>query len=51
MAHSYIHRKIRLDIALAVNNCDSNGIHPDPAQELGSVLYAGPRDAAILPGG
>ncbi|KAH7930618.1 hypothetical protein BV22DRAFT_1191001 [Leucogyrophana mollusca] len=43
---------IQVGIALAVNNCDSNGVCPDPAQELGSVLYAGPWDATIpLPGG
>ncbi|KAG2361615.1 hypothetical protein BDR07DRAFT_1286680 [Suillus spraguei] len=32
---------IQVGIALAIDNC-ANGSCPEPAQELGSVLYAGP---------
>ncbi|KAH7916228.1 hypothetical protein BJ138DRAFT_593419 [Hygrophoropsis aurantiaca] len=43
---------IQVGIALAVKNCDTNGVCSDPAKELGSVLYAGPFEGVIpLPGG
>ncbi|KAH7916230.1 hypothetical protein BJ138DRAFT_1121895 [Hygrophoropsis aurantiaca] len=32
---------IQVGIALALNACE-NGVCPDPAQELGAILYAGP---------
>jgi hypothetical protein len=41
---------IDIGIALALNSC-VNGVCPQPAQELGSVLYAGPWNPDIsLPG-
>ncbi|KAG2343540.1 hypothetical protein BDR05DRAFT_975843 [Suillus weaverae] len=42
---------IQVGIALAINNC-VNGSCPDPAEALGSVLYAGPwTPDNYLPGG
>ncbi|KIJ13305.1 hypothetical protein PAXINDRAFT_13875 [Paxillus involutus ATCC 200175] len=38
---------IDVGIALALNSC-TNGVCPQPAQELGSVLYAGPWNPTIL---
>ena len=38
---------IDVGIALAINSCTS-GVCPQPSQELGSVLYAGPLEPGYL---